>query len=161
MTCSNCTDHRVYIAEDVDNAIKLHCAKWRKKILLVTLCYCHKPPPKASAGPVWSWAGFAADMYLTKALEMVLQPLWVSEMFLVYTWKALSKGKNLLNLSINALKYRNLCWTKPSREYVLQCFSFLSISWRFSKRFYSLSVVTSTILYFYDLSLWLDVCRFG
>ena len=38
MTCSNCTDHRTYITEDVNRAIKLHCTKWSRRILLVLWC---------------------------------------------------------------------------------------------------------------------------
>lgn len=40
MTCSNCTDHRTYITEDVDSAIKLLLTKWSREILLVVLHCC-------------------------------------------------------------------------------------------------------------------------
>lgn len=49
---------------------------------------------------------------------------------------------------------------KFSGEYLLKCCSFLSILWRFFKRFYSWSLITCIILCMDDISLWYDFCRF-
>lgn len=46
------------------------------------------------------------------------------------------------------------------REYLSKFCSFLSIPWRFSKRFYSWPLVTCIILCMDEISVWFNVCRF-
>lgn len=114
MTCSNCTDHRTYITEDVDSALKLHCTKWSREILLVTLRYCNVPALKASAGPARSWAHFGAEAYPTEELEMLPHHQGVPEMFLVCTWKALSLHLSEGNTLPLLIYFEQSLWEKIS-----------------------------------------------